>query len=288
MKEPRNRWWKNLRYPHIQLPKELFEERYRHVDLGAKVLYAMMLDRMKLSDKNGWIDDEGSIYIYFTLDDIMERMSISRSTAAKYKKELIDAHLIRFSRKGKTDPHRIYVLPFFAAQNTESENQTSCGTENKPHEVQNPDPSNTNDNNTGGNDIYPSRMDGYSFGTVEKLIKNNIEYDVLSERGYDMDLIGGYVDIMTRAVCSRQEYISIGSDKIPAELVRSRFLKYNMSHVLYVYRCMEGNTTSIRNIRAYLLKALYDAPATMGSHYQAMMLHDMPQLAKGPGREAAG
>lgn len=278
--EIRNRWWQDRKFPHLQFPKELLSARYKGLSLGAKVLYVLMFDRMKLSDMNGWVDEENNIFIRFTLDDIMRRMHISRGTANKYKKELVKAKLIRFRQKGKTDPHQIYVLPFFDTSDPEwSKKQTFTGTENVPREVQFLDPSNTKDSNTESN-IYLSAIDGcYTFDNVSELIKDNIGYDVLSERKYDMDLIDCYVDIMVHAVCTSQQYISIGSDKIPADLVRSKFLKFNMSNVIYVYNCMEENTSDIRNVRAYLLKALYNAPSTMTSYYRSKVQHDMPELA---------
>ena len=283
-------WFENLKFPHIQMPKALLEgEQYRGLSPGAKILYALMLDRMRLSRKNEWYDDDGNVFIYFTLDDIMMRLHISRGTATKYKKELLEAGLIRFVAKGKADPHRMYVLPFLNA-NVKSDKETSCSSETGLREVQFLDSNNTKENNVGDSDINLSGEDGYSHDVVKEIIRKNVEYDVLSEREYNMDIIDGYIDIMTNAVCSSQPYINIGADRVPVGMVRSRFLKYSMSNILYVYSCMEDTTSEIRNIHAYLLKALYDAPSTMASYYKAKVQHDMPQYAGiyGKGGEAYG
>lgn len=128
-------------------------------------------------------------------------------------------------------------------------------------------------------DIDLSVNDGYSHDIVKRMIRENVEYETLSEREYDMAVIDGYIDIMTNAVCSSQPYINIGADKVPIDMVRSRFMKYTMSNIIYVYGCMDFNTSDIKNIHAYLLKALYDAPSTMASYYKAKVQHDMSQYA---------
>ena len=68
-------------------------------------------------------------------------------------------------------------------------------------------------------------------------------------------------------VCSRRETIRIAGDDYPAEVVKSRFLKLDSSHIEYVLDRMRENTTYVRNIKKYLLAALYNAPATIGSYY---------------------
>jgi hypothetical protein len=65
----------------------------------------------------------------------------------------------------------------------------------------------------------------------------------------------------------------------PNNLVISRFLKLNMSHVEYVMECLRKNTTKVYNIKAYLLAALFNAGATMSNYYRAEVNHDMPQFA---------
>ena len=74
---------------------------------------------------------------------------------------------------------------------------------------------------------------------------------------------------------SKRPYIRIAGDDFPREVVRSRFLKINSSHVEYVFGCIDNNTTKVGNIKAYLLTALYNAPATMDSYYRAEVNHDL-------------
>ena len=83
------------------------------------------------------------------------------------------------------------------------------------------------------------------------------------------------VELMVDTVCSRRETIRIAGDDYPAEVVKSRFLKLDSSHIEYVLDRMRENTTYVRNIKKYLLAALYNAPATIGNYYSSLVQHDM-------------
>ena len=108
------------------------------------------------------------------------------------------------------------------------------------------------------------------------LISENIEYDVLSQNvQLDKDRLDELVELMVDTVCSNREMIRVAGDDYPAEVVRSRFLKLNASHIEYVLDRMRENTTYVRNIKKYLLAALYNAPVTMDSYYTSLVSHDL-------------
>ena len=108
------------------------------------------------------------------------------------------------------------------------------------------------------------------------LILENIEYDVLSQNvQLDKDRLDELVELMVDTVCSNREMIRVAGDDYPAEVVRSRFLKLNASHIEYVLDRMRENTTYVRNIKKYLLAALYNAPVTMDSYYTSLVNHDL-------------
>ena len=109
-----------------------------------------------------------------------------------------------------------------------------------------------------------------------ELILENIEYDILvqNER-MDRDRLNELVELMVDTVCSRREMIRIAGDDYPVEVVKSRFLKLNSSHIEYVQDRMRENTTYVRNIKKYLLAALYNAPATIDSYYASLVNHDL-------------
>ena len=108
------------------------------------------------------------------------------------------------------------------------------------------------------------------------LILENIEYDVLSQNvQLDKDRLDELVELMVDTVCSNREMIRVAGDDYPAEVVQSRFLKLNASHIEYVLDRMRENTTYVRNIKKYLLAALYNAPVTMDSYYTSLVSHDL-------------
>ena len=116
-------------------------------------------------------------------------------------------------------------------------------------------------------------MDSY-----RELIQENIDYDLLlQEHPYDVETLEGYVELMVEVCCSRRDFTRIAGNEIATGVVKSRFLKLNKEHIGYVLECMNKNTTLIRNIKAYTLAALYNAPATMSQYYASQVSHDMAQ-----------
>ena len=112
--------------------------------------------------------------------------------------------------------------------------------------------------------------------SYRELILENIEYDCLIQNHrLDRDRLDELVELMVDTVCSNREMIRIAGDDYPAEVVKSRFLKLNSSHIEYVLDRMRENTTYVRNIKKYLLAALYNAPATIDSYYTSLVSHDM-------------
>ena len=112
--------------------------------------------------------------------------------------------------------------------------------------------------------------------SYRELILENIEYDYLIQnRQLDRDRLDELVELMVDTVCSNREMIRIAGDDYPAEVVKSRFLKLDSSHIEYVLDRMRENTTYVRNIKKYLLAALYNAPATIGSYYTSLVSHDL-------------
>lgn len=147
----------------------------------------------------------------------------------------------------------------------------------KPAQL-NTDSSNTDRLNTHQS-IYPAGcrdgMDQMELAEAyREIIHENIEYSILTER-YGEQRMDETVELMLEVVLSKRPYIRIAGDDFPREVVRSRFLKINSSHVEYVFGCIDRNTTKVGNIKAYLLAALYNAPATMDSYYRAEVSHDL-------------
>ena len=110
-----------------------------------------------------------------------------------------------------------------------------------------------------------------------EIIKDNIEYEHLCQyaKGIDRDMLDEIVDLLVETVCSVRKTIRIAGDDYPAELVKSKFMKLDSSHIEFVFDCLSKNTSEIRNIKKYLLAALYNAPATIDSYYTSLVSHDL-------------
>ena len=324
-------------FSFYRVPRLLIkDERFKGLSSDAKLLYGLMLDRMSLSMKNGWLDDENRAYIIYTIDNIREDLGCSKEKAVKVLAEL-DADkgigLVEKIRRGLGKPDIIYVKnfiiqnedrkePFNADVSTEvgktdfkrsekptsrsqenrlqevgktdfsrSEKLTSRGRENQLQEVGKSDPNYTDYNQTEKNHIdvsYPNPIN-QSVGKADvidvidetsaymALIRDNLEYEhhMKYDQHGDRDMYEEIYETVCDVVCVKRRTIRINGEDYPYELVKSRFLKLNSSHVEYVMGCIKETVTKITNIRAYLITALYNAPSTMSHYYQQAVQHDM-------------
>lgn len=108
-----------------------------------------------------------------------------------------------------------------------------------------------------------------------ELIRDNLEIDIRSpDKHYDLDRVNEIVEIMLDAVCSTSPTIRINGEDMPQPVVKSRFLKLDSGHIDYVLQAMNDCPSDIRNIRAYLLTALYNASLTIDNYYSARVNYD--------------
>ena len=110
----------------------------------------------------------------------------------------------------------------------------------------------------------------------EEIIRDNLELEILSQDSrFDIDRVNEMVEIMLDAICSTRPTIFINGEDMPQQVVKSRFLKLNSSHIEYVLHAMNECPSNIRNIRAYMLTTLYNASLTMDNYYSALVNHDL-------------
>ena len=113
-----------------------------------------------------------------------------------------------------------------------------------------------------------------------EIISENMELEILKQNHkYDVELLDGIYDLILEVVVSKSPTTVIASNEYPTELVKSKFLKLTSMHVEYVMDCFNQNSTKVRNIKKYLLAALFNAPSTISGYYTAEVHHDMPYLA---------
>jgi transposase len=109
-----------------------------------------------------------------------------------------------------------------------------------------------------------------------EILTENIEYDILCENHpHGSEEIGEILELMLETVCSTKKTIRIGGEDKPAEVVKSRMMKLDSSHIEYVLETLSNNTTDVRNIKSYLLTTLYNAPFTIENYYKSRVNHDL-------------
>ena len=100
-----------LNHKYYQIPQELFvNPLYKNtLNSDSKLLYGFLLDRLSLSIKNNWHDENGNVYLIFTRKEVQERLDLSDKTVTKAFKQLKDCKLIHEKRQGANKPNLIYV-----------------------------------------------------------------------------------------------------------------------------------------------------------------------------------
>ena len=334
-------------YSFYRVPKVLFTEPcFKALSCEAKVLYGLMLDRMSLSIKNRWFDEEDRVYIIFTVEEIAELMNCGTQKAVRLLKELDSEKgigLVEKRRLGLGKPNVIYVKNFMVKQPEKEEkepekpvNTQNCENHNSrvvkttiqecpksqfkndenhnsgmmkttiqecaesqfkndenhnsgivkittpecpKSQSNNTDINKTDISETEINQSYPiisgnlkkKRDVMEEMRAYREVIHENIDYQYHAKEDVD-ELVELMIEVM---MMPEDSMIRIAGTEKPVALVKSRFMKLNYSHIEYVLFCLNRNTTKVGNIKAYLLTALYNAPATINSYYQAEVNHDM-------------
>jgi hypothetical protein len=277
-------------FSFYRVPKVLFtKEQFKQLSAEAKILYGIMLDKLDLSVKNKWGDEKGRVYIIYTIEQIMADMNCADQKATKLLDELEKkCGLIERKRQGLGKPNLIFVKNFITgvegsmmAQIQNRENHDSGAVNITTADYPKSRGINTNHNNTENSDINPIRLgfdeDGISErNEYERYFRESLSIDVLLRENLgEEETILGILDLLVDVCCSKRSVIRIAGDDKPLAVVKSRFMKLNAEHIRYVLKCLSENTTKVRNIRQYLLTALYNAPATIRPFYQAWVNNDM-------------
>ena len=302
-------------YSFYRIPKVLFtDSRFKGISVDAKVLYGLLLDRMGLSVKSGWLDEKRRVYIIYTIADVMETLGCAEQKANKLLKELDTVKgigLIERVRRGLGRPNVIYVKNFTSRDRTgpgtgqgeqsqNCENHKSGNVKTTKPDLRKPQTNETDINKTDFSNPYPSirsfggkrkepgEMDGFTgrkemdgmerLRLCRELIMDNIDFSILAdENPCDRERLEGMVELMAEVCCTDRKTVRVNQGEIPAEAVKSRFLKLDSRHIRYVMDCMDKNTALVGNIRAYLLSALFNSPVTLSQYYASLVSHDMAE-----------
>ena len=244
---------------------------------------------MSLSAKNSWVDVHGRVYIIYTVREVQESLCCAEHKAVKLFRELEDFNLIERKRRGLGRTSLIYVkdfssgLPKALVQNCPNSN--SGAVESAILEQPKPQANKTDKNKTERNHPFlPDETDRLTQREqLEDYFYQALEVELLL-RLYpdDEDTIYQIVDLLVDTCSTKRKMLRIAGDDKPGEVVRSRVKKLNADHIRFVLGCLAENTSPVRNMKQYLLAALFNAPTTMNLYYQNKTNHD---FARGsPGR----
>ena len=290
-------------YSFYRIPKRLITgDEFQETSTEAKLLYGLMLDRLQLSIRNQWLDSLNRVYIIYTVEDIMADLHCGNQKACKLLSELENkTGLIKRKRQGLGKPSLIYVLKFSTScpqNDLEShfktcENHTSGDVKTTSLDMWKSHGNNTDFNKpeyNKTNPIYPGpasakitvSVDGMGRDEMderrsyERYFREHLYIDDLKQSyPYDHGRIDEILELLVDTVCSTAKTIRCAGEDRPAEVVKSRFMKLDYGHIQYVLDCIHDNTTDIRNIKAYMLTTLYNAPITIDHYYQAKVNHDL-------------
>lgn len=269
-------------FTFYRIPKALFaDEKYQELSSDAKILYSLMLDRMSLSLRNQWLDEQQRVFVYFSQKEAQEVLGCGHNKANALFADLAQVGLIQRKRQGLGRPDMIYVMKFSTNDKQEGTqlflNEEAYCPEKKQQEVLKGEGNNTEKNKTDSNENNLSISEPMDkIDRQCELLRQNIDYEILREQaGADAGMVDEIVNLLEDTLRSRKREIKIGYGIYLREIVASRILKLNSEHILYVIDSLKHSKTKIKNIRSYLLTSLYNAPATMESYYTAKVGHDL-------------
>ena len=272
-------------FAFYRIPKALFTDpAYRGISTDAKVLYGLLLDRMSLSARNDWLDEQGRVYIVFTVEEVMGALD---NKAPRLLRELEGVGLIERKRRGLGKPSLIYVKNFVEAPEQRiknRDNHDSVPTKTATLEAPKSRSNKTDKNHTDQSETDPflsdvaagTESEGKDDRTLyQEYFARQLGFDALiASYPEDEDMLREILELLVDTVCSKRRFIRIAGDDKPAEVVKAQLMKLNSDHLRFVLMCLKENTTQVRNMRQYLLATLYNAPMTMHSSYAARVQHD--------------
>ena len=300
-------------FTFYRIPKILITSpHFKKISDSAKLLYGLMLDRMSLSIRNGWLDDDNRAYIFFTTNDVMEQMCCGTEKATKMLTELDSEKgigLIERVKQGQGKPAIIYLKKFYELEDTarstklseiesqdfqESkvktfENRKSGLSEIESLEFRKSKCNYHNINNTDINYIYPINQDNYNIQnsdtkteeewidrytkTVDE-IKTQIDYGYLINHA-ECDIVDEVVNIMAEVMTVYRPKYKIEGDFIEYNAVVNKFRQITAQKLEICLLAYSRKIQRIKNPKAYWISTLYNIPLTSGIVLQNMINSDI-------------
>ena len=221
-------------FSYFRVPKILFRDiKFKDLSTDAKTLYGILLDRMGLSVKNGWLDEQGRVYIIFPVQEVMDALGCADNKATKLFRELEKFGLIERKRRGLGKPNLIYVKNFADLRFRNREKNGSGAADSAQPETAKSRGNKTEWNKTEGSEPDPFSSDAESEPDertrLEAYFMQSLEVDLLLRVCPDEeDTIHQIVNLLVDTCSSKRRMLRVAGDDKPAEVVRSRFMKLNV------------------------------------------------------------
>lgn len=221
-------------FSYFRVPKILFRDiKFKDLSTDAKTLYGILLDRMGLSVKNGWLDEQGRVYIIFPVQEVMDALGCADNKATKLFRELEKFGLIERKRRGLGKPDLIYVKNFADPRFRNREKNGSGAADSAQQETAKSRGNKTEWNKTEGSEPDPFSSDAEDEPDertrLEAYFMQSLEVDLLLRACPDEeDTIHQIVNLLVDTCSSKRRMLRVAGDDKPAEVVRSRFMKLNV------------------------------------------------------------
>ena len=219
------------RFSYFRVPQILFRDiRFKDLSTDAKTLYGILLDRMSLSVKNGWLDGQGRVYIIFPIQEVMDALGCADNKATKLFRELENAGLVERKRRGLGKPNLIYVKNFADPRCCNRDKNDSGNADSGEQDAAKQRRNKTEWNNTEMSETDPFLSeegdDTDKRTQLEEYFSQSLEIDLLLRLCPDEeDTIYQLVDLLVDTCSTKRKMLRIAGDDKPAEVVRSRFMK---------------------------------------------------------------
>ena len=221
-------------FSYFRVPKILFRDiKFKDLSTDAKTLYGILLNRMRLSVKNGWLDEQGRVYIIFPVQEVMDALGCADNKATKLFRELENAGLVERKRRGLGKPNLIYVKNFADPRFRNREKNGSGAADSAQQETAKSRGNKTEWNKTEGSEPDPFSSDAEDESDertrLEAYFMQSLEVDLLLRACPDEeDTIHQIVNLLVDTCSSKRRMLRVAGDDKPAEVVRSRFMKLNV------------------------------------------------------------
>ena len=272
--------------------------------LNAALLFNAIIVKQHYYEQHNMLDSDG--FFYSTIEDMKESTALSRCQQDRAVSVLVKAGLIDFRRggaccrrhfrvreeaagiledmcgavkKSSGSLQEISKAPCEKPTNHPVNNLQSALQENdKPiyinHNKKNNNNKNLSINHIGEkNNDGKDRMDNTSRNEYLGIIRKNIDYDYLPQK--ERKTTDQLIELMLDVICSNKSTIRVNGEELSHEAVKKRFLQLGYEHIDYVLLALKRNTSNVKNIRSYLITALYNSPATIDNYYTAIANYDL-------------